>query len=370
MARWRWIYLFTLLAICDICKAQSTQCICSSPVTSITTAFTTTTSSTSTMTSLATTTTNPTSTSLSPTTLPTTSTTTTQVTSTSSTVPTTTTAPTSTAASSTTTTSSAATTTAATSSIATTISACAQATVSIQLVQVSSDQIQVIPVAQNGPTGAQFNVTLSQGNSVVNSSATTSGSTVTFPSLLPATQYTITVKQLSCPNNADTSNNVTTAGQVIAAAVKIQNIPFTADMSNTSSPAYTSFATSFIASLIQSLPADIQALIASGQLVININSLTNGSIIVSFTIVASPSANLTVSNVSQSFTTALTNNTNYTVDPASLNFTAQNLCATANPCSVNANCTSINGVASCQCLSGFNDTSPSVPGITCVGKRK
>ncbi|XP_031752387.1 CD97 antigen-like [Xenopus tropicalis] len=110
----------------------------------------------------------------------------------------------------------------------------------------------------------------------------------------------------------------------------------------------------------------MKALFMLGRLLLFISSIRSGSIIVDFNIATNTADNLTVSNVQQAFTSALTNSTTYTVDPTSYKFAVQNVCATANPCSVYASCISINGVASCQCLSGFNDTSPSAPGRTCV----
>ncbi|XP_031752386.1 cell wall protein DAN4-like [Xenopus tropicalis] len=316
-------------------SSSTTMCICSTPSsTTITTALTTTTQPTST-----TTTTVPTS----ATTATTAASTTTSLTSTSTTTPTTT--------SSTTTT--------------TTISPCAQATVTIQLVQVSSDQIQVMPIGQNGPSGAQFNVTLSQNNSVV-AMKTTSGPTVTFSGLSPASQYNITVKQLSCPNRADTTSSVTTAGRLFSAEARIVNTVYTADLGNPSSAAYQTFAASFIADIKNNVPASTKALLNNGRMLISITAIRNGSVIVDFNIATNTADNLTVSNVQQAFTSALTNSTTYTVDPTSYKFAVQNVCATVNPCSVYASCISINGTASCQCLSGFNDTSPSVPGTTCV----
>ncbi|XP_031752033.1 cell wall protein DAN4-like [Xenopus tropicalis] len=258
-------------------------------------------------------------------------------------------------------------TTASTTTAATTTinAACAQATVSIQLVQLSSDQIQVMPIGQNGPTGAQFNVILSQSNSVL-FTQTTTGSTVSFSKLSPSTQYNIIVKQLSCPSNADTTNNVTTVGRLFSGEVRITNTQYTAEMSNTTSKAFTDFATNFTADMTNNLPAASKALVNAGRMLIKVNSLRSGSIITDYSIATNTADNLTVSNVQQAFSSALNSSSTFTVDPTSYKYAVLNACAPANPCSVYASCISINGEATCQCLSGFNDTSPSVPGRTCV----
>ncbi|XP_041437095.1 cell wall protein DAN4-like [Xenopus laevis] len=257
-------------------------------------------------------------------------------------------------------------TTTTTTPTTTTISACAQSTVAIQLIQVSSDQIQLMPIGQNGPTGAQFNVTLSKNNTVVDIK-TTSGLTVTFSGLFPASQYDIAVKQLSCPNRPDTTSSVTTDGRLFAAVVRIVNTVYTADLGNKSSTAYQNFAANFTADIKNNVPSDTKALFNSGRMIIFITGIRNGSIIADFSIATNTADNITLTNVTQSFTSALNSSSTYKVDPNSYTFAVRNACdASVNPCPANATCTSLNGTAACQCRSGFNDTSPSVPGKTCA----
>ncbi|OCT93711.1 hypothetical protein XELAEV_18011387mg [Xenopus laevis] len=138
-------------------------------------------------------------------------------------------------------------------------------------------------------------------------------------------------------------------------------------MSNKSSKAYKDFEANFTADIKNNLPSDTKTLFNTGKMRIFLNSLKNGSIIADFSIATNTADNLTLTNVTQSFKSALDNSSTFTVDPASYTFKVQNACdASVNPCSANATCTSLIGVASCQCNSGFNDTSPSVPGKTCV----
>jgi len=66
--------------------------------------------------------------------------------------------------------------------------------------------------------------------------------------------------------------------------------------------------------ILSHLPPETRALVNSGQVIIQITSLSAGSVIVNFSIFFQPSSNLTMSSMSSDFIASLQNSTTYTVD--------------------------------------------------------
>lgn len=62
------------------------------------------------------------------------------------------------------------------------------------------------------------------------------------------------------------------------------------------------------------LPPETRALVNSRQVIIQITSLSAGSVIVNFSIIFQPSSNLTMFSMSRDFIASLQKSSNYTVD--------------------------------------------------------
>ncbi|XP_046761814.1 uncharacterized protein LOC112530909 [Gallus gallus] len=135
---------------------------------------------------------------------------------------------------------------------------------------------------------------------------------------------------------------------------------------NKSSTEFKKFEAKFIEEIKKHLPPMILKLIEEGKMRIVINSLSNGSVIASFSIVLDGGENLTKTEISDAFTEALNMSTVLKADLKRTVIEARNSCQPGfNDCSRNATCTAEGATYSCQCSEGFTDNSPQVPGRVC-----
>ncbi|OCT91312.1 hypothetical protein XELAEV_18014364mg [Xenopus laevis] len=165
--------------------------------------------------------------------------------------------------------------------------------------------------------------------------------------------------------NSNFITSVTTLGRIFAAQIRITNSIYMAQFAVKTNAIFNEFAKNFTDELLKNFDAVSMAMYKAGKMRVEVTDL-NGSV-VDFNIITDVAENFTTSNVSQIFTDALNKSTTFAVDPSSYSFRVQNACGTGViPCSQDATCTSDNGVASCKCNTGFNDTSPSSPGQICI----
>ncbi|KAG1970446.1 uromodulin-like 1 [Pimephales promelas] len=140
---------------------------------------------------------------------------------------------------------------------------------------------------------------------------------------------------------------------------------YTNALSDPDSDAYKEFCISVMNEILSHLPPETRALVNSGQVIIQITSLSAGSVIVNFSIFFQPSSNLTMSSMSSDFIASLQNSTTYTVDTIYIEDLNECLAAEAD-CSPWASCENTNGSYTCACWSGYTDLSPSRPGRSCA----
>ncbi|XP_065600106.1 uncharacterized protein LOC136053297 [Cyrtonyx montezumae] len=163
---------------------------------------------------------------------------------------------------------------------------------------------------------------------------------------------------------------VRTVAKVFNGTTRITNEDFIPEYLNKSSTEFRKFEATFIEELKKHLPAEILKLIEEEKMHIVINSLRNGSVIVSFSTVLDVGENLTKTEISDAFTEALNMSTVLKADLKKTVIEARNSCQLGlNDCSQNATCTAEGATYSCQCNERFTDNSPQVPGRVCQLKQ-
>ncbi|NXC50005.1 UROL1 protein, partial [Penelope pileata] len=191
-----------------------------------------------------------------------------------------------------------------------------------------------------------------------------------FESLLSDHEYQISVDVLSCSKNVSTSMTVRTAANVFSGITRITNEDFIPEYLNKSSATFKDFEAKFIEEIKEHLPQKILKLIEETKMRIVIDSLRNGSVIVSFSIVVDVGENITKTEISDAFTEALNMSTVLKADLKKTVIEARNSCQPGlNDCSQHATCTAEGASYSCQCNKGFTDNSPQVPGRVCQQKQ-
>ncbi|XP_056127525.1 uromodulin-like 1 [Rhinichthys klamathensis goyatoka] len=218
----------------------------------------------------------------------------------------------------------------------------------------------------NNQTGITFHLLLLQGNIVLENISHVGNFSWMFNILNPAVLYTVRVTPFVCGNQGNSKEiTVRTDGQSLLATARLTNMNYTKALSDPNSDAYKEFCRSVIVEILLYLPPETRALVNSSQVIIQITSLSAGSVIVHFSIIFQPSSNLTMSSMSRDFIASLQKSTTYTVDSIYTEDLNECLAAEAD-CSPWASCENTNGSYTCACWSGYTDLSPSRPGRSCA----
>ncbi|KAM7374819.1 hypothetical protein PAMP_007456 [Pampus punctatissimus] len=184
--------------------------------------------------------------------------------------------------------------------------------------------------------------------------------------LLPGVLYNVTVTPHACGGQGNTlSILVRTDAQTLDATARLTNIPFAADLQNTSSEAFKNLSVSIIEEIYQSLSPEMKAMVDSGQVLIQIKSFSLGSVVVNFNIIFTTTENQDIKNVSTALLHSLMNSSKYTVDENNTSIYDFDECASGdNDCSQWATCTNTWGSYTCVCKDGFISISQR-PGRVC-----
>ncbi|XP_016897504.1 uromodulin-like 1 isoform X2 [Cynoglossus semilaevis] len=212
-----------------------------------------------------------------------------------------------------------------------------------------------------------YEVILSKGSEVIDSWVIDQ-TIKTLLGLNPGVVYSVTVIPRACERQGAASQIlVRTDAQTLDATVRLTNIEFTTDLQNSSSEAYRNLTEGIVAEFYQSLSPEMKALVDSGEVRIEITSISQGSVVVNLTfIVVRPSSSHDISDVSVALINSLTNSSRYTVDRNRTNIRDFDECTSDdNDCSQWANCTNTWGSYSCVCKDGFTDNNPDRPGRDC-----
>ncbi|XP_047462251.1 uromodulin-like 1 [Mugil cephalus] len=185
--------------------------------------------------------------------------------------------------------------------------------------------------------------------------------------LQPGMLYNVTVTPCACGSQGVALHiSIRTDAQTVDGTARLTNIQFTEDLQNTSSQAYRNLTESFIHEIYRSLSPEMRALVDSGQVTIEIKSISMGSVVVNFIIILSSGQSQDIRNVSTALLHSLMNSPVYTVDANSTSINDVNECASGdNDCHPWARCTNTFGSYTCDCLDGYMDNNPERPGRVC-----
>ncbi|XP_051540914.1 uromodulin-like 1 [Myxocyprinus asiaticus] len=212
-------------------------------------------------------------------------------------------------------------------------------------------------------TGVTFHLVLLHETTVLNISHTTNFYWM-ITNLNPGVLYTVHVTPFACDNQGNNSElKVRTDGQTLRATARLTNMVFTQNLSDPTSDQYKAFCANVIQEILSSLPQEIYILVISGQVTIQITSLSPGSVIVNFSFVFLSSSNLNIFNVSTALMGSLLNSSIYTVDSINIEDINEYLLL---DCSTLTDCINTNSSYTCACWNGYTDLSPSRPRRSCV----
>ncbi|KAF4108061.1 hypothetical protein G5714_010820 [Onychostoma macrolepis] len=190
----------------------------------------------------------------------------------------------------------------------------------------------------------------------------------TFTDLSPVVLHTVRVTPVACGNQGNPIEiKVRTDGQSLGATARLKGVNYTEALKNPNSDEYKAFCDSVMNETLLSLSSEIRALVISGQVIIQITSLSSGSIIVNFSIIFQPGSNLSMSIVSSALMGSLQNSSVYEVDSNSIYIADPDECFLDKAdCSPWAYCNNTFGSYICDCWSGYTDLNPSRPGRSCA----
>ncbi|XP_036379754.1 uromodulin-like 1 [Megalops cyprinoides] len=176
----------------------------------------------------------------------------------------------------------------------------------------------------------------------------------------------------SCrPGFTDLSFNLTgshcQAVQTLRGKVRLTNVEFTEAFLNSSSQDYLNFTQNIEREIIAGLSPDMQDLVYSGAVNIQITGLASGSVVVNFVMVFSLNGSQDITNVSWALMRSLQNSSKYIVDGSSSSIDDFDECLAGDAdCSLFAVCENTWGSYTCTCREGFTDTNPNKRGRTCA----
>ncbi|XP_058042204.1 uromodulin-like 1 [Ahaetulla prasina] len=196
----------------------------------------------------------------------------------------------------------------------------------------------------------------------------TQSSHLNISKLKAGTLYTVKIKPGFYGNESKTIQcKVKTAAQKFNGAVRIVNLNYSSEFSNSGSEKYQQFSKMFLNEVRTSLPPNILQKMDAGMINISIVSIIPGSIVVNFSLLIP--IDMDARNVSGSLLEAFRNSSFFEVDNSSLSINDNNECEREETdCSPNASCYNIYGSYECKCKEGFVSVNAERPGRNCEGK--
>ncbi|XP_074529195.1 uromodulin-like 1 [Halichoeres trimaculatus] len=210
-------------------------------------------------------------------------------------------------------------------------------------------------------TNQTYQVIVRRGSKVVHSNKT-SERRIEYQGLQHGMLYNVTVTPIACGSRGvGFSIPVRTDAQTFDATTRLININFTDDLLDISSQAYKDFTESFRNEIYQSLPAEIKDMVR-----IEITGLSEGSVVVNFTLIFIPSQSQNTSNVSTVVIDSLLTIAKFNVDKNNTSIKDFDECASGeNDCFHLATCTNTLTSYKCFCPDGFEDWYQDRPGRAC-----
>uniref|UniRef100_A0A8C1GRV3 Uromodulin-like 1 n=1 Tax=Cyprinus carpio TaxID=7962 RepID=A0A8C1GRV3_CYPCA len=188
----------------------------------------------------------------------------------------------------------------------------------------------------------------------------------TFIDLSPVVLHTVRVTPVACGKQGNPIEiKVRTDGQSLGATARLKGVNYTEALKDPTSDEYKKFCDNVINEILLYLSLETRALVISGQVIIQITSLSSGSVIVNFSFIFQPGLN--ISSVSSALMESLQNSSIYVVDSNSIYIADPDECFLDKAdCSPWAYCNNTFGSYICGCWSGYTDLNPSRPGRSCA----
>ncbi|XP_041067688.1 cell wall protein DAN4-like [Carcharodon carcharias] len=235
----------------------------------------------------------------------------------------------------------------------------------MNLIRVSSAEISVSWDTNNVLAAALYEVTFFRANTKM-SQFTTSTRKAVFKKLLPDVEYQVVVLVETCNQQQTIGRRIRTRAKVLSARTRVRNRTFLPDFRDEESQLYKQFVNNFIQDLLSGVARRFRVLYDLGRLRIVVNRLTPGSVNIDFDIVLSTDENVTLSETREKIVDSLNRSTEFDIDLGNTTIAERDSCLSGlNDCSVHGTCIRQNTTYTCQCNTGFRDTSPSVPGRIC-----
>ncbi|KAK9402081.1 uromodulin-like 1 [Crotalus adamanteus] len=193
----------------------------------------------------------------------------------------------------------------------------------------------------------------------------TQSSHLNISELKAGTLYTVKIKADLYGNESKTvQRKVKTAAQKFNGMVRIVNLNYSSEFSNSRSEKRQNFSKMFLNEVRTSLPPNILQKMDAGMINISIVSIIPGSIVVNYSLLIP--IDMDARNVSGSLLEAFRNSSRFEVDNNSLSIYDNNECEREETdCSPNATCYNIYGSYGCKCKEGFVNVNAERPGRNC-----
>ncbi|XP_042314321.1 uromodulin-like 1, partial [Sceloporus undulatus] len=196
----------------------------------------------------------------------------------------------------------------------------------------------------------------------------TQSSNLTFSRLKPGILYTVEMQVEVCGKKGKlVQHKVMTAVQKFNGTVRISNMNYRSEFSDSSSEEFQNFTQLFLTEIRTSLPLSIIQKMDAGMIQMLIMNITNGSIVVSFSLLIP--ADMDANNVTRSFLEAFQNNCYLMIDNSSVSIHDYDECVREETdCSADASCYNTYGSYECNCKEGFINVNTERPGRICEAK--
>ncbi|XP_053165232.1 uromodulin-like 1 isoform X2 [Hemicordylus capensis] len=193
----------------------------------------------------------------------------------------------------------------------------------------------------------------------------TQSNNLTISRLEPGILYTVEIRIEVCGNKSKPiQRKVKTAAQKFNGTVRIKNLNYSSNFCNSSSEEYQNFTQLFLTEVRTSLPLNILQEMDADVIKMLITSVTNGSIVVNFTLLIA--TDMDARNVSGAFLDALQHSSHFMVDNSSLSVHDYDECEREETdCSPDASCNNTYGSYECHCKEGFANVNAERPGRNC-----
>ncbi|KYO22874.1 uromodulin-like 1 isoform A [Alligator mississippiensis] len=177
--------------------------------------------------------------------------------------------------------------------------------------------------------------------------------------------YTVTIGTEVCMKETKSAHlKVKTAAQKLNGTVKLTSVEYVPGFSNASSEEYQNFTRLFFNEVYKSMPLNLIQQMDDGMIKMSITSITNGSIVVGFSLVIAE--DLDIQYIATAFRDAFQHSSYFTADNNSVSIHDYDECKREeDDCSAEASCHNIYGSYQCSCNEGFIDLNSDRPGRNC-----